>query len=100
MKKEKKDKILRAISNNLELFNKDYKNKFICPVCLSIIDLKEINKITEAHILPKVTGNNLITWLCSECNSKFGRFQDRWLGEYINIKKNKTLFSDKTTTKG
>ena len=86
----KKEKILTAISENLTAFNKEYEHKFLCPTCLALIDLNEISQISEAHIIPKSTGNNKITWLCSECNKIFGHKQDKWFGEYINIVKEKT----------
>ena len=65
----------------------------MCPTCLKVVSLSDLNKISEAHILPKFSGGRLKTYLCSDCNSKFGTNQDKWLGEYLQLRKSgKTVF--------
>jgi len=69
----------------------------MCPICKKVIPLKEKNKISEAHIIPKVAGGKLKTFLCRECNSKLGSKQDKWFGEYTRIQNQvpPTMFSTK-----
>ena len=99
MKPIQKREILKAISINLAKFNPRFSGKFLCPTCLEVIDINDVDKISEAHILPKaaVTGESLTTWLCTKCNNTFGSRFDRWFGEYLNYQQDGSLFSDKIT---
>lgn len=76
---------LRMISHNLEAFAPELKGHFMCPLCMRRILLDKKNEITQAHIVPRAAGGKLSTYLCKDCNSLLGRFQDKWFGEYLNI---------------
>jgi len=77
--------ILNLLSGNLEVFLPHLHGYFLCPICLAQIPLREKNKITEAHIIPKAAGGKLKTYLCCNCNSLLGAKQDKWFGEYMRL---------------
>ncbi len=85
MKSKLKKHILRMLSENLEMFYPEHKNSFMCPTCMKVIPLVDLGKISEAHIVPKAAGGRLKTFICHDCNSKFGSKQDKWFGDIINI---------------
>lgn len=85
-----KAKILSMLSKNLEAFCPELKDHFMCPTCMKVIPLQEKNRITEAHIIPKAAKGKLKTYLCDECNPRFGSNQDKWFGEYIKLKNRKS----------
>lgn len=85
MKKPSKKKILEMLSKNLEVFYPSLKNHFMCPTCLKQISLKEKHRISEAHIIPKAAAGQFKTYLCSDCNSRFGSRQDKWFGEFVRL---------------
>lgn len=85
MKNVIKKEILTMLAKNLEVFYPELKNHYMCPICLKKIPLNEKNRISEAHIIPKAAGGRLKTYLCTSCNSHFGREQDKWFGELIRI---------------
>ena len=89
MKKADKNKILGMLSQNLEMFYPRLKNYYMCPTCLNKIPLKEKHKISEAHIIPKAVGGKLKTFICRDCNSRFGSKQDKWFGDIIRIANDK-----------
>jgi hypothetical protein len=82
---KKKKAILNKICKNLSSFYPAHHEKFMCPTCLNIVHLKESNNITEAHIIPRYSGGKLKTYLCKNCNSKFGAKQDKWFGEFVRL---------------
>jgi len=85
MKSKTKKEILRLLSQNLSMFRKESFDNFMCPTCMKVLSIKNLNKISEAHIIPKAARGNLKTFLCKDCNSIFGSKQDKWFGEQINI---------------
>jgi len=91
---KKKDKIhyLKLLSENLSNIDKRRKNVFLCPTCLEEIDINDLNNISEAHIIPKAAKGIAKTFLCRECNSKFGAKQDKWFGEMIKLHRDKKTF--------
>lgn len=99
MKKSHKNEMLHILSKNLEIFYPHLKQHFMCPTCLEKIPLIEKDRISEAHIIPNAAGGTWKTFLCRDCNSRFGAKQDKWFGEFINITngENPSLFS--TTVK-
>ena len=91
---KRKSVILKRIAKNLAHFHPEHPDCFMCPTSLSIIPLRQSEKISEAHITPKFSEGTLKTFLCTSCNSKFGSHQDKWLGEYIRPSKSgKTILS-------
>lgn len=99
MKTKQKKEVLNSISENLAAFSPRFNGKFVCPTCLEIIDINEIGRISEAHIIPKVaaTGKKHTTWLCTHCNNTFGSSFDKWFGEYINYQRKSSLLNEKIT---
>lgn len=85
MKKLSKKKILEMLSKNLEVFYPRLKNHFMCPTCSEKIPLKQKHRISQAHIIPKAAAGQLKTFLCSDCNSRFGSQQDKWFGEFVRL---------------
>jgi hypothetical protein len=41
--------------------------------------------IDTAHLIPEAAGGHRTTLLCKKCNNEFGRCQDRWLGDFLNL---------------
>lgn len=80
-----KDEILKMLSSNLGYFYPELKEHFLCPTCLSSIPLHKKGYITEAHIIPRKARGRLETYLCKDCNSLFGRKQDKWFGEFLRL---------------
>lgn len=70
------------------MFFPEHKNCFMCPTCMRVIRLCDIEKISEAHIIPKAAGGKLKTFICKDCNSMFGYKQDKWFGDILNIANN------------
>jgi len=85
MGKDSKIRILKMLSENLEVFFPEKKGYFLCPTCTQFIPLKEEHEITKAHIIPKVAGGKLKFYLCQKCNSTFGTKQDKWFGDMIRM---------------
>lgn len=77
--------VLKMLSLSLEYFYPDLKSHFLCPTCLSPIPLHKKNNITEAHIIPRKARGLPKTYLCKDCNSLFGRKQDKWFGEFLRL---------------
>jgi len=67
------------------MFCPEHKGCFMCPTCMQVIPVSDIEKISEAHIIPKAAGGKLKTFICKDCNSGFGSKQDKWFGDIINI---------------
>ncbi|VAW23829.1 hypothetical protein MNBD_ALPHA12-1267 [hydrothermal vent metagenome] len=82
---------LLEISQELTRFEYEFRGMFRCPTCLGnyVLDSKQI---TEEHIIPKSIGGKVTTFLCKECNSKFGNKQTRWLSEWIELNKGDAPF--------
>jgi hypothetical protein len=80
-----KDKILKMLSSSLEFFYPELRKQFLCPTCLTSIPLHKKGNITEAHIIPRKAQGKLRTYLCKDCNSLFGRKQDKWFGELVRL---------------
>jgi hypothetical protein len=99
LKTKQKKEVLTAISENLAAFSPKFIGKFVCPICLEIIDINEIGRISEAHIIPKAaeSGEKCATWLCTHCNVTFGSSFDKWFGEYINYQQKSSLLNEKIT---
>lgn len=74
-----------AYVRNLRLFRPELREHFLCPTCLQVIPLSDTFGISRAHIVPKAAGGRTTTFLCTSCNSFFGRYQDKWLGEYLRL---------------
>jgi hypothetical protein len=91
MKSKLKKHILKMLSENLSMFYPKYKNSFMCPTCFQVIPIADLGKISEAHVIPKKAGGKLKTFLCKNCNNKFGSKQDKWFGDIINIANNPNL---------
>jgi len=66
----------------------------MCPTCLTRIDITEGQRFTHAHVLPRAAGGGLATVLCKPCNDRFGRDQDKWLGEYVRVVQGKRTVYD------
>lgn len=86
-KSDKKTIVLERIAQNLRVFYPELSQHFMCPTCLSVLSLTERSKISEAHIVPRAARGSLKTFICTSCNSKFGANQDRWLGEYYQLRR-------------
>jgi hypothetical protein len=86
-KKDKKSVILERMVENLRAFYPELDQHFMCPTCLAVFPVSERSRISEAHIVPRAAGGSLKTYICTACNSKFGAHQDRWLGEYLQLRR-------------
>jgi hypothetical protein len=86
MKSKRKDLVLGRLAAHLRSFYPELSNHFICPTCLARIPLSKTSQISEAHIIPEAAGGILRTYLCRDCNSKFGAKQDKWFGEYVHLR--------------
>lgn len=95
MKPAKKREVLTHISLTLAAFNAAYVEIFLCPACLKPFRSEEYGRVSLAHILPRAAGGGLTTWLCRECNSQFGHDRDKWLGEYLNFMRSRSLLDSK-----
>ena len=82
---ERKQAILRRVAKSVQSFYPEIQGAFICPTCLRRVPTGDRNDITEAHVLPRASGGVLRTLLCRDCNSTFGKQQDKWLGEYLRL---------------
>jgi hypothetical protein len=79
-------RLTRAAIDSLQLFDPAHGRVFVCPVCLDRIPETDSGRISKAHILPKAAGGNIFTLLCRvRCNNTFGKYQDKWLGEHLNV---------------
>ena len=90
------------LSAHLEQFDSDLQGMFQCPVCMNVTSVADDpNNFTVGHILPEATGGRAWIILCNRCNSSFGKSQDKWLGEYLNVLLDPqgTFFHAKTKSK-
>jgi len=85
MVKLNKNDIIKKLSENLSMFFPDFREYFMCPTCLAKLPIRDKDKISEAHIIPKIAGGTIKTLLCTDCNNFFGSNQDKWFGELIRI---------------
>lgn len=95
-------RLAKYLNKHLNSFGDGFENKVICPTCVKEFDMDlDQRKFTAGHILPEASGGNEWTFLCKDCNSKFGEKQDKWLGEYLNILNNPkgTILDAKTKSK-
>lgn len=90
--KDKKLKIFKAFSQNLDWFKEhqaikiepDIPNGYICPVCLEMFDELSLqstskNPLTIEHVPPESLGGKSRILTCKECNSKSGHQLDSHL---------------------
>jgi hypothetical protein len=89
MNKDKKRHYIEKISSTLQNFGVGYLNRFLCPLCLNLIDISDLDDITIAHIIPAAANGKISTWTCRKCNSSIGSDVDKWFGQYINTLVNK-----------
>jgi HNH endonuclease len=83
---KKRYQVAKGLSEQLMGLAPELAGKFQCPTCMGVFNIHFASTdITAAHILPEASGGNRWTLLCRECNSGFGKFQDKWLGEYLNL---------------
>jgi hypothetical protein len=86
-KKDKKGILVGRIAENLRSFYPELDRHFMCPTCLAVLPIAESSRISEAHITPRAAGGSLKTYICKDCNDKFGASQDRWLGDYLQLRR-------------
>lgn len=96
---EQRFKLAKAFSTHLVNLAPKLVERFQCPTCMRIFNIHPSSTdITAAHILPEAAGGKNWTLLCRQCNSNFGKSQDRWFGEYLNVLLNeKASFLDAKT---
>ena len=87
IKNHKKSLILGRLAKSLTTFYPTLDGHFMCPTCITAFPASERSRITEAHIVPRAAGGSLKTYVCKDCNDKFGSNQDRWLGEYLQLRR-------------
>ena len=87
MNKATKKKKINLLAVNLSAIDPYFSNIFLCPICFDKIGTDKLNKISDAHVIPKAAKGNVKTFLCLRCNSQFGANQDKWFGEIINLHK-------------
>ena len=85
MKTKAKKRILKMFAKHLKYFKPNLQNHFVCPTCLAEIPISDIGNISVAHIVPKSAGGKLTTFVCKQCNDIFGRKQDLWFGDALNV---------------
>jgi len=92
-------KLAQVLSHSLSGFGDCFHDQLVCPVCLAMLPLREASEwYTMGHIIPESAGGKEWTILCKDCNSKFGKLQDKWFGEYLSLLKNpKATFVDAKT---
>lgn len=88
MKRKQKKRLVARFTDSIHRFYQEVENSFMCPTCLRLIPVDNMEMISEAHILPRVAGGRLTTLACRSCNSTFGHRQDKWFGEYLRLLKN------------
>lgn len=87
--KKAREKLAKQLSQHLSGFGSEFLGCFLCPICMTPFSFhNESDKLTAAHIIPDSAGGKEWTILCNTCNSKFGKAQDKWFGEYLCILNN------------
>ncbi len=99
-KKQKKRYVAARLASSLTLFYPELQDIFLCPTCLAKIPIAEMKRISDAHIIPQAAGGKMTTLACTDCNSTFGRLQDKWAGEYIHMVKSGTTLLHTRIQKG
>lgn len=100
MKKQSKLTFLKTFNHNLRELIPEDDNTFMCPTCLCRINFAKFELISDAHIIPKYAGGNIITFLCKKCNTEFGGKQDKWFGDFLKSVSSRNKFLSTTTSKG
>lgn len=96
---EQRYQLAKALSAHLVNLAPELDGKFQCPTCMRAFNIHPSSTdITAAHILPEAAGGKKWTLLCEKCNKNFGKSQDKWFGEYLNVLLNeKASFLDVKT---
>lgn len=62
-----------TFSDNLALYKKDCRGRFMCPLCLRTFSRDRIRTdLSKAHIIPQFLGGRDWTLTCRKCNNKVG----------------------------
>jgi len=62
-----------VFSDNLALYRKDCRGRFMCPLCLRTFPRDRIGAdLSRAHIIPEKLGGKRWTITCKKCNNKIG----------------------------
>ena len=62
-----------TFSDNLALYRKDCRGRFMCPLCLRTSSRDQIRThLSRAHIIPQILGGRDWTLACKKCNNKVG----------------------------
>jgi len=62
-----------TFSDNLALYRKDCRGRFMCPLCLRTFSRDRIRTdLGKAHIIPQFRGGREWTLACRKCNNKVG----------------------------
>lgn len=68
-------KLVDVAVKNLEAVEPTLRGRFLCPLCLGLIDATTndgAREITAAHVYPKALGGKLVTVTCRRCNNRVG----------------------------
>lgn len=86
-------RLFEKYSTNLELVDRRFEGKYVCPICLSVFKHESVfgpePLLTVEHCIPNRLGRRLPVLTCSKCNSTAGhktddelhkrvRFEDAW----------------------
>jgi len=75
-----------TFSDNLALYRKDCRGRFMCPLCLRTFSRNRIRTdLSRAHILPQFLGGREWTLACRECNNKVGTEIESCEKERVNF---------------
>lgn len=86
-----KEKLFELYSTNLELVCPQYKNVFVCPLCLRVFARESIcaKTLSAEHIVPSVSDAKWnLTLTCQKCNNDTGSDLDAHLRRYIQSEEN------------
>jgi hypothetical protein len=65
--------LYNTFSANLDLYQRDYTDVFMCPLCLRVFRRDQVRSdLSKAHIIPQFLGGREWTLTCRQCNNRVG----------------------------
>ena len=84
-RRNRKRLVVERLVRQLAEFYGEATGAYLCPVCLDRLPGDDLERITDAHLIPEAAGGRALTILCVKCNGDFGARQDKWMGEYLQL---------------